>query len=813
MNELDDALRRCCQATALEPGNHEEEDREAVTAALLQRIFSSRQLVPQEYSAKLLPPKLSRHLYMQFYSRATEGQQAKAQTSRTTMTAALKHGPVAPLKSLKRTTLKEVARRVNYIHSDLVLFLSTSEPACMLDGALVFVEDDCGDCIPLSLRNFVQPDQKVAELLPSGMKLALLAPYMKNMEDDLDEPLELRCDNPQCIVRYDTTLAWEAAKAGKLPPSEPFSPASLKKRGNEAFQHKRLDLAFRYYSRAVSCPSIEPGDRINCLSNRALVSLGRQQWEQAANDAQGVLSLDSSHVKAKYRLAKAFSRLGKVDEALVVAKELLVAEPANDDFKSLLGECEISSIEHRGEYDLERMRKEQAAGNHSTFHADYVSAKAAFGVDILLRSGETYRGCRALQDIDENELICASKAMVYVKHEKDVAAQLEVDVYSSRLDKGSRIKACSQAVALLYSRPSLGRKLYRLSAGPAYSEVATENVEKIDIPRIQAILASNVFGTHDESLEAKVSWKRWKRVQEIHRPLSDMEHAAIGSEMEPGTGLWLTESMFNHSCVPNCTWQQIGDHIFIRSTRPISSGEELSVTYVPHQDTYSERVAAFGRWGTGFECKCEWCHTIRTDHRLRKMVTTIEEAHKQAANLVTAKGLSTWGAAERVLPSSKRVQLLSDMKQYSPHLQHIAGANLRIMHGACLAHAGNHATALAMYEEAAAITYAVRGSAGVGIMHDLWRIAAAAMKCGNERKAVNALMDVWKNPQFAAFSSVVEAQQAFKSLTYQYGSAWFGDKTLSPSDVRKWTKLARDVCENKSTAKSSKATKRRKGRK
>jgi hypothetical protein len=503
-----------------------------------------------------------------------------------------------------------------------------------------------------------------------------------------------------------------------------------------------------------------------------------------------------------------------VDAALGIAKELLVDEPTDCEFKVLLDDCERLLKEQRGEYDLQSMRKDLAAKKCDTFRADFVSPKAALGVDISYSSGGTYRGCKAVRDIDENELICASKAFVFVQSNDDCTMQ--VDVYSKRIREASRIKACAETIAQLYNRPSLGHQLYSLSAGPAFQEVAHENIEKIDISRIEGILSANVFAAHNESLGAKVAWERCKKVQVLERPLTQSEHDELNKEVGRGSGLWIKESMFNHSCAPNCIWSQIGDHMFIRSTRPISSGEELCITYVGNKETYEAKKAKFAGWigqHDGFECQCEWCYAMRTDSELCKITKTVEAVYANAAKQVTSQRLPMWQAANNVLPLAKRLGLLSQFKQYPLRLQHCAGAQLRIMHGTCISHAGNKAGALAMYEEAAAIMYAVRGSSGMDRSQDLWRIAGAALKCQNTLKAMEALTGAWANPEFAAFSSDVEARQAFVDLTSKYTLPWYDDRQPSSCTINMIESLAWDVCESKSSIpKVLKGSKGRKGK-
>jgi hypothetical protein len=68
-----------------------------------------------------------------------------------------------------------------------------------------------------------------------------------------------------------------------------------------------------------------------------------------------------------------------------------------------------------------------------------------------------------------------------------------------------------------------------------------------------------------------------------------------------GSGLWLTESMFNHSCAPNCEWTQIGDQMFIRCTRPIPAGVELSISY-----QYWQAAQESSRSFSSLDCPPRW---------------------------------------------------------------------------------------------------------------------------------------------------------------------------------------------------------------
>jgi hypothetical protein len=582
-------------------------------------------------------------------------------------------------------------------------------------------------------------------------------------------------------------------------------PATLKKRGNDAFQRNKLASAAELYSSALTHPDITLEDKISCLSNRALVNLRMEQWERAEEDARNVLKLDSQHEKAKYRLAAASIRLGKADVAQALANELIQGSPKDSSFQQLLKETENAKNEQMGNYDLAAMRKDANAGKGDAFHADFVSFKTELGVSIPLPNGTSYRGCKALHDIDENELICASNAFVFVD-KTETHGSSEIEQMFQKMNMGSTGRICDKVVALLKKRPALGEKLYGLSAGSRFADMTAEEKKKtIDIPRIRAILTSNTFGIYGESSDCRVHWQKSVKFQSLGRPLSKSEHDELHEGLSSGSGLWIHESLFNHSCAPNCTWVQIGDHMFIRSARPIAAGEELCVTYLSKLDTYQARVGKFARWADGFKCQCEWCYSMRTMPELFRITNEVEEAYEEASRRVTLLGTRMWLAAEQVLPCKEREKLLTQFKRYPLHIQHNAGANLRVFQGTWLNHKGRTAEALAMYEEAAAIGYAVRGSAGMERAKDLWRVAGAAMCCKKVTDATRALKSVWESSDFSSFSSTSEARQAFVDLTLKYALPWWVNDPNCHAEYEVLKKLARQVCEGKTEKQTSAA--------
>ena len=78
------------------------------------------------------------------------------------------------------------------------------------------------------------------------------------------------------------------------------------------------------------------------------------------------------------------------------------------------------------------------------------------------------------------------------------------------------------------------------------------------------------------------------------------------SNPELRNGFWTHASYLNHSCVPNTIRTFIGDIRFLRATRDIAAGEELTNQYIaPDIDIVARQEKYRTTWG--FECDCELC--------------------------------------------------------------------------------------------------------------------------------------------------------------------------------------------------------------
>lgn len=91
-----------------------------------------------------------------------------------------------------------------------------------------------------------------------------------------------------------------------------------------------------------------------------------------------------------------------------------------------------------------------------------------------------------------------------------------------------------------------------------------------------------------------------------------------------GFGLFPLGSIFNHSCLPNCTYTNEGPQLIFRLLRPVREGEELCVNYSELYAARDERRAELHA-SKSFECRCRRC--------------TLSPASEEEASLISAEPL------------------------------------------------------------------------------------------------------------------------------------------------------------------------------
>ncbi|CBJ49061.1 conserved unknown protein [Ectocarpus siliculosus] len=82
-----------------------------------------------------------------------------------------------------------------------------------------------------------------------------------------------------------------------------------------------------------------------------------------------------------------------------------------------------------------------------------------------------------------------------------------------------------------------------------------------------------------------------------------------------GLGLFPSGAMINHSCSPNCQAWWRGSQLEIRCTKPVATGEELCLSYIPIDQPSTVRRAQL-RHSWFFACRCRRCVSRQWDAEL-----------------------------------------------------------------------------------------------------------------------------------------------------------------------------------------------------
>ncbi|KAK7082329.1 SET and MYND domain-containing protein 3, partial [Halocaridina rubra] len=74
-----------------------------------------------------------------------------------------------------------------------------------------------------------------------------------------------------------------------------------------------------------------------------------------------------------------------------------------------------------------------------------------------------------------------------------------------------------------------------------------------------------------------------------------------------GTGLFQTASLVNHSCNPNAHYYTVGRRLILRALRPISPGEEVTMSYTRGFADLNLQERKFKLESFFVNCTCEAC--------------------------------------------------------------------------------------------------------------------------------------------------------------------------------------------------------------
>jgi tetratricopeptide (TPR) repeat protein len=573
------------------------------------------------------------------------------------------YSKVTDLSTLRKIRIDDLLMET--WHEGRYLLCCTIVEPYRFNAIMSIVEDETGHITTLSLYNYTKGlTESAAPYLPMNTILLIKEPYFKETSNGA---AMVRCDSPSDVIiinynddnykafKVDSIRNWNSLCASRDRVHAypcPKTPSDWKTRGNYLFNKGYDKDAACAYSMGISlCEESGSQQDKECENllklNRSAAYLRMGRFDDAATDAVCVLDSQPGNIKALFRVAKSYYQLRSFKLALKYYEELAALNPSNE--KELLICRQRVQEQETGKYDwksLNAVVKRSPSKAIRLDAADYFNSEA---IEIHDISNEKGRGVFARRGIPPGSLLVVSKAfsICFAEEVKNLHIfQLHLKTRSA--NRTTQIQLISDIIHKILDSPSLGKSVYQLWSGgykEAYQAHATndEHNNVIDFDHIYRICKYNSF-SRAESLE------------------DDIKNPKDGSMKEKdGTGLWITSSFFNHSCISNTSSWFLGDLMAIVNTRFIKAGEEVTVSYVSARDSLKDRRKAMQSYN--FTCNCELC-IMETGLDEKRLDALMDKYDREIAPRIRRCDLRVIPLLERHIESMKKVYAKHSQSQF-----------------------------------------------------------------------------------------------------------------------------------------------------
>ena len=427
-----------------------------------------------------------------------------------------------------------------------------------------------------------------------GTKLAILNPYYKKGGSSNF----LRVDNPTEII----TIQAPGTPGGSAPSLLPIEHKQL---GNKLFKEKRFTEALDAYTHAIM------GDRQDPVfySNRSLCHSQIGQFEAALSDATTAVGLNPDEPKFKYRVSAAWSGLGNHEKASDILKQLIHSAQDNHATIEYQDKLRIEKAylrQETGEIDLKDVEQIVFAGV-SVKMADYIGP-----IELKQSSmkGCAERGLFATRDLQQGEVICVSKAAVYLgdfiskpsdsyEISSDSMSPPFLVLVTKLIQKMNVSKLFTHRILNIVEHEKFSKKspfytnieLYR---GNGYDMIK-------DLPSPQFSVENIRFAAHIKGLGSIIKGSNnmhdFSDSEEIYNTPGAMKY-----------GIWFISSLLNHSCAGNVVRVAKGEVCVLKVFKDVKKGEELLMSSFEgafYKDFKARKK--FLEKTYGYTCNCLLC--------------------------------------------------------------------------------------------------------------------------------------------------------------------------------------------------------------
>ncbi|CAF2041222.1 unnamed protein product [Rotaria magnacalcarata] len=499
------------------------------------------------------------------------------------------------LMYMTRISLKET--RINRVHKDSMIFLhSIVDPFITPRSIQTIVEDENGNHVRMAIYNWytILADQSIEHIrnrIKSGRHIIVGNPFIKIAADDL---LILRVDNPRLEM-------WFTDYEKEI---EQMDASKLRDLGNKCFHNNDINGAIEYYSLGLAK---RPNDT-RILSNRAECYLQSQLPHLALADCEHILDISNKSTiedkmditftwKIHYRKLRALIGLQQYEQAKLSIHSLV---ECTQDVACQYNEI-IDRFRRILNSDIPRLENE-SQGNYDMFELMSGRTKRSdeFCAEFERQNIYEFRQCEKLENGYGMFALCPLKPGTLLMVEQPFA-------YVHPKSNETLIDDSSHCITFSLTQKPEHRctENEEISAGKYLRQPVLELLKQLE---------TRILIDHKKFVE-KMSHLLPLRQQPLRKKSDDEDYQLLPYKLLVelfernviGSGLWPKLARFNHSCLPNCQFIIINRLCFLSVLKPIETGEELTICYLPSVYTsYIDRTLRLREYHIQ-ECQCKLC--------------------------------------------------------------------------------------------------------------------------------------------------------------------------------------------------------------
>ncbi|KAL2623501.1 hypothetical protein R1flu_003706 [Riccia fluitans] len=421
----------------------------------------------------------------------------------------------------------------------------------------------------------------------------------------------------------------------------------LRVEGDEKLTQQDYTGAVKLYTKCIERTIESESKELRMIfqaacSSRSECWLHLERWEDSLLDAKRVLQIDPSSVKALLCKGRALQGMGEYNLAVASLEAAVSLNPRDTATTEALDEAQKALKQsEEGVYDLSGFLLGGCLGPAPKC-SDFI------GPVEIQYVPHAHRGVVATRDMRPGTLILVSNAIAVSRSPTEFWSD-------SRISRANY----NELIAQLSSQMKSSRRRMSQVCSLASTYYVGKSIPPMDMFKPGKDIEWNEFqkDMDKEQLGAVVRYNAFDAIKCTDPiPFGDVE-----TEFNTGSGtgisafgVWALPSFLNHSCSPNCSVMFVEKAMFVRASRDIATGEELTIAYCNLYETMENRQDSLKWWN--FRCKCDRCrleeslqqdpleklydqHRRMLENGLVQEITTIVP---QLERLILDLGLDAW---------------------------------------------------------------------------------------------------------------------------------------------------------------------------